>query len=93
VFVHLGGGGIEVDGGSTRCEIRGCRFAQVSGNAVRLGTVSDPERNNADLRDIGNAVSNCHILGVPCECHGCPAIQIGYTDGTVATHNVIEHVS
>jgi hypothetical protein len=93
VFVHLGGGGIEVDGGSTRCEIRGSRFAQVSGNAVRIGTVSDPRRNNADLRDIDNVVSNCHTVGVPCEYHGCPAIQIGYTDGTVATHNVIEHVS
>ncbi|MBN1676687.1 MAG: fibronectin type III domain-containing protein [Kiritimatiellae bacterium] len=92
IFKHLGREGLELSAGCQDCTVVGCVFTDISGNAVRIGTVSDPARADTRLRDTGNVVQNCYIHHTPCEYHDGCGIMAGYVSDLLLSHNEIAHM-
>lgn len=88
-FTHLGGVALHLGRGLKYSEIVECVFTDISGNAIQLGTISEPRPSAASLV-IGNQVRNCHIYKVACEFRGGVAIFAPYSQETKVLHNLVE---
>lgn len=94
VFTQLGGGGLDLECGSQDNVISGCDFYDISGTAVQVGDVLREHHHPDDPRAVvkNNAVTNNHIHEVAVEYKGGLGIFVGYTDGTVISHNEISRL-
>lgn len=83
-IAHLGGGGIELVSSCRDNLIQGNHIFDVSGNGVMLGgpkTEAEVPKNNR--------VSNNHVHACGVEYHGAVGIWVGFTEGSVISHNLV----
>jgi Carbohydrate binding module (family 6)/GH141 insertion domain/Right handed beta helix region len=92
VFEHLGAAALELGAGCQANEVRGNVFLDVSGGAVTLGEVTDP--NPADPADVteANTLGDNFVSDTGREYFDSVAVFAGYTKGTVIDHNEIANV-
>lgn len=90
-FTHLGAQGLAFDNGSQNNTVTGNVFSDISGTAVRIGTVDAPATASA-AQELGNTVSNNYIHDIAVEYHGGVGLMGGYTANTVFSHNEITSV-
>ena len=90
-FTHLGAQGLAFDRGSQNNIIIGNVFTDISGTAVRIGTVDAPTAVSS-VQEFGNVVSNNYIHDIAVEFHGGVGLMGGYTANTSFTHNEIANV-
>jgi hypothetical protein len=95
-FLHLGAAGLGFAFGSRDNRIQGNEITDVSGSGIELGDTTDPQPRfvEADGREIntGNTIADNWIHAVAAEYHGGVGIWVGYTRGTVITHNELAHL-
>jgi hypothetical protein len=89
VFTHLGGAGLELSLGVQNSRVIGCRFGEIAGAGIVQGTITDPLRSDASLREDGNVIQDCSFSGIGNEYHGCAAIFNAYISNTLITCNQI----
>ncbi|MDF2658652.1 MAG: hypothetical protein K0Q94_1443 [Paenibacillus sp.] len=89
VFRHLGGTAISLEYGSQHNEIIGNVVEDVSATGIKVGFITNEDRNPADSRKIvkNNTVRNNYIVRAGAEYHGATGIFVGYTDQTIIEHN------
>jgi hypothetical protein len=99
-FAHLGAVyAMSADGGSQNVTVSNCTFTDISGGAVKLGTVGErgapppPPDTDAALQDAGFLVTDNWIHDIPVEYHGAVPIAPGYVADTVLQYNTIERSS
>jgi hypothetical protein len=90
-FVHLGGTGLALDGGSQGNVIVGNVFTDISGTAVRIGDVTTPNASDA-MQDRRNWVVNNYVHDTAVEYRGGVGIMAGYVAETLLSHNEIFNV-
>ncbi|MBC8163725.1 MAG: discoidin domain-containing protein, partial [Roseiflexaceae bacterium] len=90
-FTHLGAQGLAFDQGSQNNTIIGNVFTDISGTAVRIGTVDAPNAPS-HAQELGNTVSNNYIHDIAVEYHGGVGLMGGYTANTTFAHNEIADV-
>jgi hypothetical protein len=86
-FVRLGGAALDLSYGSRSDVVEGCEVADVSGNGIQLGDVTDhhPRDPRATTSDI--TVANNWIHDVAVEYRGGVGIWAGYVARTSVAHN------
>jgi hypothetical protein len=90
-FTHLGAQGLVFERGSRNNTVIGNVFTDISGTAVRIGTVDNPNAP-AELQEIGNTVINNYIHNVAVEYRGGVGLMGGYNANTIFAHNEITNV-
>ena len=92
-FVHLGAAGLQLGDGSQNDTVRGDVFTDISGNGLELGGVDDPEPTSAAQDTTGNQITDNHLYDLPVEYHGGVAVDVGYAEHTLISHNQIDHTA
>jgi len=92
-FVHLGAAGLDLGDGSQNDTVTGSVFTDISGNGLEIGGVDDPELTSAADLTSNNTVNDNHLYSLPVEYHGGVAIDVGYAQNTLITHNQIDHTA
>jgi hypothetical protein len=92
-FVHLGAAGLDLGDGSQHALVRGCVFTDISGNGLEIGGVDTPlpatqVDHTSDVQVLDN-----HLYSLPVEFHGGVAIDVGYAEHTLISHNQIDHTA
>ena len=72
------------------CVVDGCYFHDISGAGVQIGSFNDPL---GAVLDTNNTVSNTIVNKAGAEFHGAAGINVGYTQGTVLTHNDVSNLT
>ncbi|MCD9023827.1 discoidin domain-containing protein [Cohnella silvisoli] len=90
-FMHLGASALGFSNGSQDNVISGNEFTDVSGTAVQIGGVSLNDSYPQDVRYVvkNNQVTNNYIHNIAVEYRGCVGVFVGYTEGTLVSHNEI----
>ena len=88
-FVHLGAAGLQLGDGSQNDTVQGDVFTDISGNGLELGGVDDPEPTAAVQDTTGNQITDNHLYDLPVEYHGGVAVDVGYAEHTLISHNQI----
>lgn len=92
-FTHLGGVALELDSGSQNNEIENNTFTDISSSAVEIGGFTAQDmRPNSTQQVSNNLVANNSISYTGTDYYDSAGIFVGYTTGTVITHNTINHV-
>jgi hypothetical protein len=92
-FVHLGAAGLDLGDGSQQDAVRGCVFTDISGNGLEIGGVDMPEPATQADHTAGVQVVDNHLYSLPVEYHGGVAIDVGYAEHTLISHNQIDHTA
>ena len=92
-FTHLGAAGLDLGDGSQNATVKGSVFTDISGNGLELGGVDDPEPTAAGDYTTGNQITDNHLYALPVEYHGGVAIDVGYAQSTLISHNQIDHTA
>jgi Fibronectin type III domain len=90
-FVHLGAAGISLGDGAQNDVVRGCIFADISGNGLELSGVDAPLAPLAEFT-ADNHIENNLFRGVGAEYRGGIPIVVGYARSTTIAHNQIDHI-
>jgi hypothetical protein len=90
-FTKLGSGGLDIQNGTSDAEIIFCEFTQIAGSAIQVGDFTMNDAHPDDDRVIvkNNIIKNNEIHNIGTEYKGGVGILVGYTDGTVISHNSI----
>ncbi|HEY3866793.1 MAG TPA: fibronectin type III domain-containing protein [Actinocrinis sp.] len=88
-FVHLGAAGLLLGDGSQHDLVQGDVFTDISGNGLEISGVDDPEPTSAAQDTDGVQVLDNHLYDLPVEYHGGVAIDVGYAEKTLISHNQI----
>jgi hypothetical protein len=92
-FVHLGAAGLDVGDGSQDAVVQGSVFTDISGNGLEIGGVDLPlPVTQADHTSNVQVLDN-HLYQLPVEFHGGVAIDVGYAEHTLISHNQIDHTA
>ncbi len=91
-FTHLGATALVVEYGSQQNAVLGNVFRDISGGAINLGDVDQP--NPTDDREVtrDNSIANNVITDSGREYFDHAAILLGYTDGSTVEHNELHHL-
>ena len=92
-FVHLGAAGLLLGDGSQNDTVQGDVFTDISGNGLELGGVDTPEPTTSAEHTTGNQILDNHLYDLPVEYHGGVAIDVGYAEHTLISHNQIDHTA
>ncbi|HJP73009.1 MAG TPA: right-handed parallel beta-helix repeat-containing protein [Pseudonocardiaceae bacterium] len=92
-FVHLGAAGLDLGDGSQSDTVQGSVFTDISGNGLEIGGVDIPEPTTQAQHTSGVSVLDNHLYGLPVEYHGGVAIDVGYAEHTLISHNQIDHTA
>jgi hypothetical protein len=91
VFTHLGATAISFEFGTQNNALIGNKFEDVSGGAIRVGSVSDAgATGTAAVKN--NMIQNNYINKIGLEYHDNCAVFAGYTDTTIVDHNEITDI-
>lgn len=92
VFTHLGAAGLTIEAGSKYNQVIGNIFKDISGSAIVLGDIDQPQ--TADAREItkDNSIRNNYIAEAGQEYFDGVGIFAGYTDDTIIDHNELENL-
>ena len=73
--------------------VKGSVFTDISGNGLEIGGVDTPLPATQADHTSNVQVSDNHLYGLPVEYHGGVAIDVGYAEHTLITHNQIDHTA
>jgi len=85
---HVGGTAISLAGHCSDNRLVGSAIRDAGGNGVMVGTT---DRNDTKGLARRNVVANNLIRRCGVAYHGCVAVWVGITEGTVVAHNEISH--
>jgi hypothetical protein len=89
-FTHLGSVGLELNEGSQNDTIIGSRFTDIGSNAIQIGDVDSADRFPAAADQVVNNTVQDNVITLAGQVYrSAVGIFIGYTTGTVVTHNVL----
>jgi hypothetical protein len=89
-FTHLGSVGLELNEGSQNDSIVGSRFTDIGSNAIQIGDVDSADRSPAAADQVVNNTVENNVVTLAGQVYrSAVGIFIGYTTGTVVSHNVI----
>jgi hypothetical protein len=91
LFAHLGAAGLDLGNGTQSNLVQGNTFTDLSGNGIELGAVNIPLPTSAAQHTSDNKILDNHLYALPVEFHGGVAIQVGYAERTLISHNLIDH--
>ena len=91
-FDRLGLTGVVSDAGSQNIRVENCDFQDISGNAILLGNVSEPNLPLAQ-QDRQLSVTNNDLSNLAVEFGGCSGIFAGYVSELMISHNTISNTS
>lgn len=91
IFRHLGGAGLDLDTGSQGNTVADNLFMDISSAAVQLGGVSRIDHHPGDPAQVtqDNVISNNLIRQAGREFVDAAGIYVGFTRGTLISHNTI----
>lgn len=91
-FTHLGAAALDLDTGSQNNQVVNNTFTDISSAAVEVGgfTQEDMRPDSADQTS-NNLIENNSISYTGMDYYDSAAIFVGFTTGTVVTHNTINH--
>ena len=92
-FVHLGAAGLDLGDGSQHDLVQGSVFTDISGNGLEIGGVDMPEPATQADHTSGVQVRDNRLYSLPVEYHGGVAIDVGYAEHTLISHNQIDHTA
>lgn len=92
-FVHLGAAGLDLGDGSQHDLVQGSVFTDISGNGLEIGGVDMPEPATRADHTTAVAVLDNHLYDLPVEYHGGVAIDVGYAEQTLISHNQIDNTA
>ncbi len=92
-FVHLGAAGLDLGDGSQNDTVQGSVFTDISGNGLEIGGVDMPQPATQADHTSGVQVLDNHLYSLPVEYHGGVAIDVGYAEHTLISHNQIDHTA
>ena len=94
-FSKIGGAVINIQNGSENNIIRGSTLTQIGGNGIIVGDFTRFDAHPTDVRAIvkNNTIINNYFDRIAQIYTGGAAITVGYTDGTVISHNEIRNTS
>ena len=92
-FVHLGAAGLLLGDGSQHDLVQGDVFTDISGNGLEISGVDLPEPASAAQDTDGVQVLDNHLYDLPVEYHGGVAIDVGYAENTLISHNQINNTA
>jgi hypothetical protein len=92
-FTHLGAAGLDLGDGSQNDVVRGSVFTDISGNGLEIGGVDVAEPATQTDHTSGVQVLDNHLYDLPVEYHGGVAIDVGYAEHTLISHNQIDHTA
>jgi hypothetical protein len=91
-FIHLGGVALDLDTGSQNTRVINNIFTDISSAAIEIGGLSQEDmRPDRAHKTSGNLISNNAISYTGRDYYDSAAILVGFTTGTVITHNTISH--
>jgi hypothetical protein len=92
-FAHLGAAGLDLGDGSQSDVVKGSVFTDISGNGLEIGGVDIAEpTTDADHTSDVQVLDN-HLYDLPVEYHGGVAVDVGYAERTLVSHNQIDHTA
>ncbi|HLH78295.1 MAG TPA: right-handed parallel beta-helix repeat-containing protein [Candidatus Binataceae bacterium] len=91
-FIHLGAAALDLDTGSQNNTVQNSIFSDISSAAIEIGGFEpqDMRPNSAQVTS-GNVVKNNVISYTGRDYYDSAGILVGFTTGTVITHNTISH--
>ncbi len=94
IFEHLGGAGLDLRVGTSRCLVSRCRFSDISASGIQIGDVTRDDHHPSDPRRAvrDNSVEDCTIENVGAEFQDSIGIFCGYTLGSRLIHNEISNL-
>lgn len=92
-FVHLGAAGLDLGDGSQHDLVQGGVFTDISGNGLEIGGVDIPEPTTQADHTTAVQVLDNHLYDLPVEYHGGVAIDVGYAEQTLISHNQINNTA
>ncbi|HEX4226878.1 MAG TPA: fibronectin type III domain-containing protein [Pseudonocardiaceae bacterium] len=92
-FVHLGAAGLDLGDGSRSDTVQGSVFTDISGNGLEIGGVDIPEPTSQAQHTSSVSVLDNHLYDLPVEYRGGVAIDVGYAEHTLISHNQIDHTA
>ncbi|MGH8226014.1 MAG: right-handed parallel beta-helix repeat-containing protein [Gammaproteobacteria bacterium] len=91
-FKHLGAVALELDTGSQDNQIVNNTFTDISSSAIEVGGFTPEDmRPDSAHETSGNLIDNNSISYTGRDYYDSAGIFVGYTTGTVVTHNTINH--
>ena len=91
-FIHLGAAALDLDTGSQNTKVINNIFTDISSAAIEVGGISQQDmRPDQAHRTSRNLISNNAISYTGQDYYDSAAIFVGFTTGTVITHNTINH--
>ena len=91
-FTHLGGVALDIGTGSQNNNVIDNIFTDISSAAIQIGGVSKEDiRPAREQQTSNNLVKNNNISYTGQDYYDSAAIFVGFTTGTVITHNTISH--
>lgn len=101
VFRHLGATGLDYEWADSHCEVSDCRFTDIGGTALQMGTFPDRGfETHVPFKPVNEAelcsdilVYNNLITEVTNEDWGCVGIGAGYVRNVTIAHNEVCHVN
>jgi hypothetical protein len=93
-FTRLGGAGVDIESGCRDVQINGCRFQDIASSAIQIGDVLEQDHHprKPNLINVNNQVRNCLIENCAVDYMGGIGIFVGYTEGTILSHNEIRNL-
>ena len=91
-FLRLGSSGVSVDEGSQSIRITSCEFRDISGSAVCLGNISQPNLPLVE-QDRLLTVANNSFESLAVEYHGASGVYFGYVSELMLSQNDIRNTS
>lgn len=91
-FTHLGGVALDLDIGSQDNRIIENTFTDISSTAIQVGGVSQEDMRPTDAQATrNNLINNNDISYTGQDYYDSAAVYVGFTNGTIVTHNTINH--
>jgi len=92
-FTHLGAAALDLDTGSQDNQVVNNTFTNISSSAIEVGGFTPEDmRPDSAQQASGNLIANNSISYTGTDYYDSAAIFVGYSTGTVVTHNTINYV-
>jgi len=88
-FFHLGGSGLNFEGGSQNLTILGNAFVDISGSGLQIGSVYDPAETRVERQHRDFVIKNNYVANTGVEYESAPGMFLGYVANAVLEHNEV----
>lgn len=94
-FTRLGSGALDIQRGSNRIRVVGCRFDDLSASGIQIGGFNHLDAHPEDKRDVVRdiLISNNLFHDIGTDYKGSIAVLVGFAQDVVISHNEIFHIA